>query len=64
VLGLGWAVLPHEQSDEPERQGRLVELDPGQHVDVELHWQQWALQTPTLEAVAAAVRSAAAEHLL
>ncbi|KQX72547.1 LysR family transcriptional regulator ArgP [Aeromicrobium sp. Root472D3] len=64
VLGLGWAVLPHEQSDEPERRGGLVELDPGQHVDVELHWQQWTLQTPALEAVAAAVRAAAADHLL
>ena len=64
VLGLGWGVLPHEQSDEVERQGGLVELDPGQHVDVVLHWQQWTLRTPALEAVAAAVRSAAAQHLL
>ena len=64
VLGLGWGVLPHEQSDEVERQGGLVELDPGQHVDVVLHWQQWTLRTPALEAVAAAVRTAAAQHLL
>lgn len=63
-LGLGWAVLPHEQADGPEREGRLVDLDPGRHVDVELHWQQWTLRTPALEAVAAAVRAAAAEHLL
>ncbi|MFC5679440.1 LysR family transcriptional regulator ArgP [Aeromicrobium endophyticum] len=64
ALGLGWAVLPHEQSDEPERLGRLVEIDPGQHVDVVLHWQQWTLQTPALERVAAAIRGAAADHLL
>ncbi len=64
VLGLGWGVLPHEQSDDVERQGGLVELDPGQHVDVVLRWQQWTLQTPALEAVAAAVRTAAAQHLL
>ncbi|MET0768108.1 MAG: LysR family transcriptional regulator ArgP [Aeromicrobium sp.] len=63
-LGLGWAVLPHEQSDRPESEGRLVELDPGQHVDVVLHWQQWTLQTPALQAVAAAIREAAARHLL
>lgn len=63
-VGLGWAVLPDQQSVDLERQGRLVELDPGAHVDVVLHWQQWTLQTPALEAVAAAVRAAAAEHLL
>jgi LysR family transcriptional regulator (chromosome initiation inhibitor) len=63
-LGLGWGVLPREQSEGPERDGRLVELEPGQHVDVVLHWQQWTLRTPALEAVAAAVRAAAAEHLL
>lgn len=64
ALGLGWAVLPHEQSDDREAAGLLVELDPGQHVDVVLHWQQWTLQTPALEAVAAAIRDAAARHLL
>lgn len=64
VLGLGWAVLPLEQSSGPERDGRLVELDPGAHVDVVLHWQQWTLRTPALEAVAAAIRAAATEHLL
>ena len=64
ALGLGWAVLPYEQSVERERRGLLVELDPGQHVDVVLHWQQWTLQTPALEVVAAAIREAAAKHLL
>jgi LysR family transcriptional regulator (chromosome initiation inhibitor) len=64
ALGLGWAVLPHEQSDDREAGGLLVELDPGQHVDVVLHWQQWTLQTPALEAVAGAIRDAAAQHLL
>jgi LysR family transcriptional regulator (chromosome initiation inhibitor) len=64
ALGLGWAVLPHGQSDDREAEGLLVELDPGQHVDVVLHWQQWTLQTPALEAVAGAIRDAAAQHLL
>jgi len=64
ALGLGWGVLPYEQSTEREERGELVELDPGQHVDVVLHWQQWTLQTPALEAVAAAIGVAAADHLL
>ena len=63
-LGLGWAVLPTAHSLDRVREGRLVELDPGQHVDVLLHWQQWTLVTPALEAVAAAIRSAAQDHLL
>jgi LysR family transcriptional regulator (chromosome initiation inhibitor) len=64
ALGLGWAVLPHEQSDDREAAGLLVEIDPGQHVDVVLHWQQWTLETPALAAVARAIREAAAQHLL
>ena len=63
-LGLGWAVLPTAHSLDRVRAGRLVELDPGQHVDVLLYWQQWTLVTPALEAVAAAIRAAAADHLL
>lgn len=64
ALGLGWGVLPPEQSVDRLARGTLVALDPGQHVDVVLHWQQWTLQTPALEAVAAVIRAAAAEHLL
>lgn len=64
MLGLGWGMLPTQQSQDPEREGRLVDLDPGHHVDVALYWQQWALQTPALEATAAAIRAAADRHLL
>lgn len=63
LLGLGWGMLPDEQSLGPEREGRLVELDPGQHVDVTLHWQQWTLRTPALDTVAAVIREAAGRHL-
>lgn len=64
VHGLGWGLLPHEHSDAPEAAGELVELEAGAHVDVELHWQQWSLRTPVLDAVASAVRRAAAAALL
>lgn len=63
ALGLGWGMLPKEQYEEGERAGRLVAIDPRRHVDVTLYWQQWALQTPALEATARAIREAAAEHL-
>ena len=63
ALGLGWGMLPKDQSEEQERAGLLVNLDPGRHVDVTLHWQQWTLHTPALEATARAIRQAAAARL-
>lgn len=62
-LGLGWGMLPHLQSVEPERAGDLVQIDPGRHVDVTLYWQQWKLRTPALTAVEDVILSAAAVHL-
>lgn len=62
-LGLGWGMLPPQQSVGLEQRGELVEIDPGRHVDVTLYWQHWAVQTPVLAAVAEAVRRAAAEQL-
>lgn len=62
-LGLGWGMLPKEQSEELENAGLLVDVDPGHHVDVTLYWQQWTLNTPALEATAQAIRQAAADHL-
>lgn len=61
--GLGWGMLPRQQTEEMERAGRVVDIDPGHHVDVILFWQQWSLQTPALEAIATAIRQAADEHL-
>ena len=61
--GLGWGMLPEEQSEQREAAGRLVKLDPDRHVDVTLYWQQWTLQTPALEVTARAIREAAADHL-
>lgn len=63
VLGLGWGMLPDQQTSVHERDGRLVEIDPGHHVDVDLFWQQWTLDTPALDAVAAAIRVGAARSL-
>ena len=48
-LGLGWGMLPDEQAD-----GTVV-LDATRHVDVALHWQQWNLRSPLLDAVAAEI---------
>jgi LysR family transcriptional regulator, chromosome initiation inhibitor len=44
-----------------QRAGRdLVDLDPHGTVPVTLYWQQWRLRSAALDAVAGAVRAAAA----
>ena len=58
-LGFGWAMLPAEHSVSAVEAGRLVDLAPGRHLDVPLHWQQWNLRSGLLDAVAAEVRAEA-----
>lgn len=63
--GYGWGMLP----DLEHRTWRGVDLSspPGSCLtshDVSLYWQQWSLRTPSLTAVAEAIRRAAARALL
>jgi LysR family transcriptional regulator, chromosome initiation inhibitor len=51
-LGLGWGLLPRFQSAEGLAAGTLVPLG-GAPIDVPLHWQQWNLRSPLLDAVSA-----------
>ncbi|WP_348788386.1 LysR family transcriptional regulator ArgP [Leifsonia sp. NPDC080035] len=62
-LGLGWAMLPDLQADEPVAEGRLVVLDPDGALDVPLYWQQWSLRSAVLGRVAAEIDAAAARTL-
>ncbi|WP_341579903.1 LysR family transcriptional regulator ArgP [Microbacterium schleiferi] len=50
-LGFGWGLLPGFQSDAGLESGALVRLG-GPPIDVPLHWQQWNLRSPLLDAVA------------
>jgi len=50
-LGLGWAMLPRLQSQDALDRGELVLLG-GDPVDTVLHWQQWNLRSPLLDAIA------------
>lgn len=50
-LGFGWGLLPRFQSQESLDRGELVLLG-GKPVDVPLHWQQWNLRSPLLDAIA------------
>jgi LysR family transcriptional regulator, chromosome initiation inhibitor len=62
-VGLGWGMLPDQQAADDLSRGALVDLDPGRTLDVPLYWQQWRLHSGTLDAVAEAVRRAAATEL-
>jgi len=55
TLGLGWGMLPDAQAAAELADGRLVALDPGAAVTVQLYWQQWNLRSELLDAVAASV---------
>lgn len=57
-LGLGWGLLPGFQCDEELADGSLVALG-GPPIDVPLHWQQWNLGSPLLDAIAEGITSEA-----
>ena len=49
VLGLGYGMLPLQQSQPFVRAGKLVDLAPGYSVPVELYWHCWNLKSKLLE---------------
>jgi LysR family transcriptional regulator (chromosome initiation inhibitor) len=57
--GIGWGLVPDLQSEDHEHSGRLVDLSPGESVEVKLYWQQWRLSSAALEQLASAVVAAA-----
>jgi LysR family transcriptional regulator (chromosome initiation inhibitor) len=62
-IGLGWGMLPESQARTDFASGVLVRLS-ADVLDVPLYWQRWRLDSPKLAALTAAVRAAAARHLL
>jgi LysR family transcriptional regulator (chromosome initiation inhibitor) len=63
-LGLGWGLLPEAQCLDLLADGSLVELAPGEHVDLALYWQRWALSSRLLDTLTESVRSSASQALL
>ena len=63
-LGMGWGMLPDQQSERSLLEGSLVELSPGTSLDVLLYWQRWNLASPLLDELTRVVQDAAAEALL
>jgi LysR family transcriptional regulator (chromosome initiation inhibitor) len=62
-LGLGWGAIPEPQLEPDMASGRLVPLSSRQHVDVELYWQRWRIESLVLDRVGNAIHRAAARHL-
>lgn len=61
-LGFGWGMVPDlQRAGWTSADGVL--LSTSDREDVALFWQQWALRTPSLEQVAAAIRAASAQTL-
>jgi hypothetical protein len=63
----GWGMVPDlQRADWTSEDGVVLSGRNGERGDAEdvaLFWQQWALRTPSLEQVAAAVRAASAQTL-
>ncbi|HEY3436629.1 MAG TPA: LysR family transcriptional regulator ArgP [Actinotalea sp.] len=59
AAGLGWGMVPEATVRPHLASGRLVELAPGRHLGVALHWQHWNLGSPTLDELTAHVMDAA-----
>ena len=62
-LGLGWGMLPAAQSAAGELAGELIDIDPGEVIDVPLYLQHWRLHSPRLAAVTESIVRAAATGL-
>lgn len=61
-LGLGWGMVP-EAHVARWATGTMMRLPGMAHAEVPLYWQQWSLRLRGLDAVAAALRAAAAREL-
>nr|WP_242516944.1 LysR family transcriptional regulator ArgP [Corynebacterium mendelii] len=61
-VGLGWGLVPDQQSRQLVSSGQLVVLDDRVET-VALHWQHWRLESPLLTQLTEAVTRAAAATL-
>ncbi|WP_394836747.1 LysR family transcriptional regulator ArgP [Pendulispora rubella] len=62
-LGLGWGMAPEHQANTEIQAGRWKRIAPSHHLDVPLYWQYWRLQSPMLQTLTRAVKSAAVAYL-
>jgi LysR family transcriptional regulator (chromosome initiation inhibitor) len=63
LLGLGWGMNPQMLVEPLLASGALVEIAPGNELDVPLFWQTWRIESAVMASLSAAVREAA-QHAL
>lgn len=63
VRGIGWGMIPAILARRSLERGDVVEIRPGQWLDVPLYWHCWRLESPLLKALTQVVRRAAAGAL-
>ncbi len=59
-LGMGWGMLPELQCIGPLADGRLVELRPGESLEMPLYWQRWNLPSPLVDELSRIIAEEAA----
>ncbi|HEY0117143.1 MAG TPA: LysR family transcriptional regulator ArgP [Cellulomonas sp.] len=63
AAGLGWGMVSEHEADAFAGSGTLVDLAPGRHLDVALHWQRWSVPAAVLLDLTERVVAAAAAAL-
>jgi LysR family transcriptional regulator, chromosome initiation inhibitor len=64
LSGLGWGMQADIQSPQDLRGGALVDLFPGQFVDVPLFWHHWQREAPQAARLTLAIKEAASKLLV
>ncbi|AXE31978.1 ArgP/LysG family DNA-binding transcriptional regulator [Chromobacterium phragmitis] len=61
--GGAYSLLPELMLDDDLAQGRLVDLFPGQHMDLPLYWHHWRVESELSQALTEAMLDYCAHHL-
>jgi len=61
---LAYGLMPLAQARQALAEEQLVDLAPGQHLDVALNWHAWNLDTPFTRALSEQIVTTARRHLL
>ena len=61
---LAYGLMPLAQARQALAEEQLVDLAPGQHLDVALNWHAWNLDTPFTRVLSEHIVTTARRHLL
>ncbi len=64
LAGHGYGIVPEAQCKAALADGRLVNLLPGQPLDIPLHWHTWSVKTPLLRRLRQGAQSLASTLLI